>query len=873
MAANTGPAMLTVVLGPRGDADEILALLVDYSAVGLLDPFVWVYADDVGKGSVRATLVAHGHSSAVVLQQLLTGRRYDRVRVAALIPVDVPTGQQMPRGAEQGLEQVVRTSTVGAPITLLRLLFTHGSPTSAGYDPNLVLEGWHNLFVAPEDSVGPGLGPVALDGLTDPVEMAQHVMPVIASVAGLWSGIDEVVFDDVAVLPGHTLRAVRAFYRELDGAEAEDELRLELFDTGGRLPLPRGVAAPVVYVADDALAAQSVARALWTKHRDVLRGGRVEVGRPEPRPISTRAALKIFVSFLWAALRNAPSAWLAGLLGSMSSALATTVQHTVFGRSDSAFAVVARGELGDWQDIARGADEMSTLLDQEPGQQRQHVEANLTPLWVDYINGALTLADGGRRSSGIEPVGVGAGIGVLHNSADVVPSAADAFTAIPASLAAVIGVAQVAGGDVIGVEDLKSRLERTFSDGAAGVEARQAFARLTSWEETTGHSYAAQVGAILADFLGRARTEVANLVQWIRETANRPPVDEQLRRHQQVVATVTRTAGWTVFAALVVLLAIAAFGWVDWSFSMLVGGIVVAVYLVASFAMFILGQRHLFAALNKRQSQMDELEAMHFNLRAAVHDVSRMSVAYGQLMAWNRVLGEVLRAPFGPVDPARPPRPRIRYGLPRSVQIGVATPVSAHAESTADGLQQQLYSAGWLTGPWEQMLASASRRLRDEPSSLFRMRGAGSGSLLDDWSRAVAGGEVHAEGANSLWTRVQAMLDDPGSEIADALTAGVFSPATAERISSSEFNAILRSGDRPAAPFDASLFTDTAVTAGRSAVALDDTAVDRRGLGYRAVVVQAGEGLPAYDFAIFASAPAATAVDDDTPPDSGVLVF
>ena len=59
------------------------------------------------------------------------------------------------------------------------------------------------------------------------------------------------------------------------------------------------------------------------------------------------------------------------------------------------------------------------------------------------------------------------------------------------------------------------------------------------------------------------------------------------------------------------------------------------------------------------------------------------------------------------------------------------------------------------------------------------------------------------------------------------------------------------STDGRAAPFDASLFTHAATTAGRSAVAIDETAVARGGLGYRAVVVQASDGLPPYDFAIF----------------------
>jgi hypothetical protein len=874
MTADLRPLALTVILAPPGEADDILALLADYSAVGLLDAFVWVCAADRGRTSVPAKLVADGRTSSVLLQEVLTARRYDRLRVATLVPADAAADEQISRADEQALEQTIRASTVETPITLVRLLFTHGQAGPWTYDPALVLEGWHNLLIAPEDSAGPGLGSVTLERLSEPLEVAQYVAPVVASVAGLWNGVDRVVFDDMAVLPGQTLRAVRSFYRELDAAGVEDRLRLRLFDPTGRLPLPRGGTDQVVYAQDDVLAAQTVARALWTKHRDVLRGDRVDDDNEAPAAISVWAALRIFLSFLWAALRNAPSAWLSGLLASVSSTLATTVQHTVFGQSDSAFAVVTGDNLTNWQDIGRDADQMSTSLGAEPGP-KQLAHTNLMPLWVDYINGALTLGDGGRRATGIEPVNVGTKIGVLHNSADVVPSSADAFTEIPESLAAVIGVPEVAGGDVIGVEDVKTRLERTFSDGAAGIEARQAFAKLTAWEDRSKQSYAAQVSSILADFLGRARTEVGELVDRIRETADRPAMAEQLRRRQQVITTATRTAGWTVCAILIVLAAVAGIGWVSWKFSLVVGGILAAVYFAAALVLFVLGQRHLFAALNLRQSQASQLEAMQFNLRAAVQDVGRLSAAYGQLLAWNRVLGQVLRAPFGPVKPARPNPPHIRDGLPRSVQIGVAAPATADAESTAVALQQQLYATGWLTGPWEQMLQTASRQLRQEPSALLSMPGVGSGSALDEWSQAVASGTTHPEGANSLWTRVQAMFDDPDSGLADALTAGVFNPAVGQHISPIEFNGgVPQQRTGHPAPFDTALFTHTAATDGRSAVALDDTAIDRRGLGYRAVVVQASEGLPAYDFAMFAAAPDEAGFNDDMPPpESGELVF
>lgn len=842
---------ITVVLSPRGEADEIVSILTDYAAVGMVGSFVWVDAADVGGAVIPATLVNGNQVVGTGLQHVLTGRHYARIRVLVLVPADAAGDRRVPRGTEQAFEQAVRAAAVGSPMTLLRLLFTRGAPELRGYDPALVLEGWHNLLVAPEDSAGPGLGSAVLGRLSDPVDTARHVAPVAAAVAGLWEGLDGSPFDDLAILPGSTVRAVRSYYRRLDAAGIEDRLRLALFDKAGRLPLPRSPHHPVVYVQDAAVATQTMARALWTKHRDILRSGRYDVGGEEAQTISARAALRTFLAFLWAALRNAPATWLSGMLGSLESAVASGVQHTVFGRTNSAYEVVANAQAASWQDIARGADELSVALGVGP-QPNQIVQVDLSALWIDYVHGALTLSDGGRRSTGIEPVTVGAGVGVVANSADVVPSADDAFTAIPASLAAVVGAGTVTGGDVLGAADVRARLERAFTDPAAGVEARHAYERLFHWEQASRRSYAAQTSSILADFLGRARAEVGTLANQIRESADRTSIDEQLRQRQQAVATITRAIGATVFVVLVALAVIAGVGWVGWTFSLMVGGIVAAAYLVATIVLFVLGQRHLFAEVNLRKSQLGEIEVMHRNLAAALQDVSRLSTAYGQLLAWNRVLGQVLRAPLGPVQPARSQPVHIVDGLPRSTQVGVAAPQRHAADAAAHSLSQQLYGIGWLSGPWEQMVAAAARQMRSDPVGLFRMGGVGTGSPLDNWSHAVSVGTVRPDGAVSLWAKVQAMFDDPSGGMGDMLSSAIVNPATGERFSPSEFAAgVVTARSGPAAPFDAALFTETAATAGRSSVVIDDTAVDRRGLEFRASVVHVGDGLPTYDFAMF----------------------
>ena len=49
----------------------------------------------------------------------------------------------------------------------------------------------------------------------------------------------------------------------------------------------------------------------------------------------------------------------------------------------------------------------------------------------------------------------------------------------------------------------------------------------------------------------------------------------------------------------------------------------------------------------------------------------------------------------------------------------------------AHAIERRLYALGWLTQPWQDMVAEAAARLREEPDMLFRMPGIGTQSGLD----------------------------------------------------------------------------------------------------------------------------------------------
>jgi hypothetical protein len=848
--ATPSDAALTVLVAPHQHTDELVGVLGDYSAAGLLGAFVWVDAGDARGPATTATMVRDGRSESVVLQQVLTTKRYDRVRVAVLVPLDAPPEQRVPLAAEQFVEQVVRSTARGAGMTLLRMLLTSGRAAFSQPSSSAVVEGWHNLLIAPEDSPAPGLGAVPWGHLAEPLDLAQRAAPVVAAVAGLWAEVQQTPFDSVEILPGQTVRAVRAFYRSLDTAGVERRLRARLFDPGGRLPLPHGGQIPVLYLEDVPAATQTMARGLWTKHRDVLRGPRVGADDVATQAISIWAALKMFLSFMGGALRNAPSAWLSAVKGSVSAVLASTVQGTVFGGRESAFAVVASSQLADWQDLGRSAESLNAAIGGS-GAGGHLAQQDLSALWSDFVNGALTLADGGRRAKGLEPIQVGAGIGVLANSADVVPSRADRFTAIPTSLAAVIGVSDLEPADVLGAADLRARLQRAYSDPAAGVEARGASTELERWQQHASKSYAWQAGSILADFLGRARTEVAQIAEQIQRAATEISIDERVRARQQAIGTILATLTWATLGVVVVLAGIAGVGVIGWKYALITAGVLLAIYILVSLALFLFAQRDLFTLMNLRKSQENRLEAMQANLQAALQDVSRLSTAYGQYLSWCRVLGPVLRAPFGPAPTGRGSAPLISDGLPRCAQVGIADPGVERADDAAHAIQRRLYALGWLSKPWQEMVAAAAGRLREEPEMLYRMPGFQTASGLDQWSAAVASGQVHSTGAEALWQRVEQMFAEDNG-VGTALTGAILAPAVGQQVTADQFaTGVVDHRPGQAAPFDGSVFTDAAMTAGRSAVAIDTATLARPGLGYRATVVQASDGLAPYDFTLF----------------------
>lgn len=853
---------LSVIVAPRGPASGVLDVLQDYSALGLVEPFLWIDPAGVTPARVAAREVRGGRQYGTTLQDALSSGQRARVRVCVLVPKleDAPT---VPHEIEQRVAELAQATSGGASVDRIRCVLTR--PDSGHGTGDLAREGWHNLLVAPEDSRGPGRAHSLLEPSTAPLEIGRHAAPVVAAVLGLWTDADVAPLDDAQVLPGRTVREVRSFYRRLDASAVEQRLRSAVFATTSGTPLPREHGQAATHVEDVALATGTMATALWTKHASVLHGPRVQPSREPVKMVGPLDALKMLFGFLAASIRNAPAQWYAGMVNRVASSAARAVQGAVFGSAPAAFAVVVNGVSSTgfpagWEDLAEAGSRLDDAL-ATPGEPRTHeATAGLAGVWRDFTVGAMTLADGGQRDATLPAVQVGATRGVLRDVADCVPAADKDFTDIPGYVAASVGISRVEAADVLGAQDLAERLEHLSQDPAVALEVDRTRHALAAWRHERQRSYSAQVGGILGKRLLDVSAEIRHLVGALATAAQAQEPDAASRARQRRLARLMKVllAAFSVVALGGVVLG--GLSIISWTVAAVVAVASAIVWLVTSLLVFMNQQRDLFRELNRRREAIAQVEAMRTNLRQALRDQRRLASAYRQFLAWSGVLGALLRTPFGEAPASAAVAPALGDGLPLAARLGevvVDEPVLADAAAL---LRRDVFTTGWLTAPFEAAVNDIGRRLgpeayelRENPGRIFEVPGGPGETPLTRWKALLGSEGTGTSSADALWSSLLQSLAGTRSEIGDRLVAKVrpVGSTRAAAVPAAEFMADVDRPDGQTAPqwFNPAVLTDDARMRVSSAVELNRGTSTRLGLGCVAVLTQLSEGLPDYEYA------------------------
>jgi len=864
---------LTVFVAPAGKAAGIRDVLSDWSGAGLLDDFLWIEPAMVSGSRVNALSVRAGRLDGIAVASLAGVESFSRIRIAVIVPALTGESSVDPEVAQR-IAQFFESAFGSTPVTRVRAVVTRADQFTTG--PDLVIQGWHNIVLSPEESTGPGVGMSPLPHTTDAIDLGVQAAASLAGLLGLWSGISSSPLDAEHPPPGRVARLSRSYFRRLGTQKVEARLRRHVLSMRDGLPLPTQFGTASVYIDDTALATRTMADQLWSRHASVLQGPRETQTAAPARRIGVGEALRMLFGFLWAAIRNAPRAWLSGIVHSIKADAASLVQGAVFGSAPSAYNVVFKGVTSSgmpasWADLGGAARELDRVLEGSGSPRGHEARADLSTLWQDYAAGAMTLADAGERVSGLTPVQIGVQRGVLRRPSSAVPSVADAFVGIPPHLASTVDIDSVEPFDVLGIFSIEERLRAVADQPTMGVAASAAAHAVAEWKNAHTDSFASRVGTRIGERLYAVTGEIRSLLDIIRQAASADDLVSGVQATQKRLAKVIQVMA-IVFAVAMVLVGVLFLGSIISATVAIVGAVsVLLVWFVSTVITFARGQRELFALINARRELLAGEELARRNLVHALRDARRLADAYSQFLSWSRILGTVLSEPFGREDEAETPDETAVADLPLPVRLGTAEVDEGVLASAAAEIRRDVFTVGWLTSSWESAIANAHHALgargaalRAQPFAIFNERGDGDDTVLPEWAQSVTDDGIDPSIGDTLWLRIATDLEGPKQALASALLARVTDNRTPAGTSVS-LDVFMGGVDRPGGiahdRLDDSMLSDSARTSGESVVAQTHIDGSRLGLGRTATLTQLTAAFPEYELRTYAAAHSAARHD------------
>ena len=695
-----------VLVAPYEPGLQVLGVLRDWSAVGLLQEFYWVHADEVPEGlaPIPAVRISGGRAEPVELQRRLAViARPDVVRVCVLD--DLRGSLVAPAG-----RRVASVLNAASPATRQTLVHCLGATLGGSVDraPD-VPRGWHGVLIAPEDALGPLEARRQVLSSEDDLAVAMHYASGVSGVLGLWTGVPGLPcrLDGAMPPPGSQVRLSRGFFRRLDAEQVEADLRNALTQVQDGLPQPSKDGRPLPYVTDETAAVETAADNLLARHSWLLSAEREQVAPPIATRVGPLQALQMLLSFLWAALTRAPALWVKSVLDRGATRIAGMAQGSVFGK-ESAYEVVVAGRLPDgrlasMEDVEAAFEDVLEAWPQ--AQRHEELGHDQKVLWRDYVNAGLSLVDGQERVPDVPQPRVGASPAVVRTTGRVSPAPTAEYRDLPPYLTVALGVEAIAPWDSLRTESVLQHLDELSTDRQLARDAQATRPQILSWRAATQEgTFVGRVGSRLSRRMQELRLEIANLKRSIADAAREIDVDSSFVEQQERLA---RRMRWTFWIGLVAILAFVGAGWAGWlgwsTAAWWIFGLVIAWFITLT-VQFLLGQREVFRLLNRQQQLNESMGAHKRNLGASMADLQRVSAAYAQFLDRSRGLGAFLAQPLGPPVQAVADHVDLADDLPLAVQLGEVPAVPASVGAAAAIMRPKLFPVGWLQEPAEHAL-------------------------------------------------------------------------------------------------------------------------------------------------------------------------
>lgn len=744
---------LTILLTRSRTGEAVVAALRDWAAAGQLTDFVWVR---LGFGTLPDTTftVSGGELTVAHLPTLIASQAPQRVRLMALWS-DLEGDLAGMAAATVAQAEVLRAMNIGHLIPSALNLTREERFDAAGL---LILAGFHNLLLAPDDGLGPGDPILALPADDAIPVVGQTSAHAVATLGGLLPGLPESATDEFTLPPGAAVTPVRVFTRVIDASRVEAELRQDTLSLADGYPLVHENGVSSTFIDNIDLATSTMAAHVWNSHTALLMSGRVAPRLEPVEQVGFFAAIKQFFSYLWAAVRSAPGAWVTGMVHTGKTWVADRTTAALFG-AGSRVSVVVAGVASTTHDKMAAVRDLADALPQADGAHQVHHD--YSPVWRDLVGGSLTLLDGATRTSALPHVDIGGLRGILRSGALVAPGPESSFPVPDAHVRNVTEVSTIPVTDSLALRQLVRRcdaVDPTDPRAAAFSVARNG---ALQWWEGVRRTYAAKIGERLADEWEARIAEIDAYVRMIVEAQQAAASDDDLIRAQRRLSRWVRVLLIVVLALIIGTIVLGVLAIAGWLVVVGLCLIWVLVWLAGSLIAFLKGRKAVFQARHRRRQAMSHAEAAESNLRAALRDADRIADLYDLLQSWGVVLSQFVAKPLGREPQAAERLTVDAGGHAFAVQFATTDSDPLRVAGVAHTLRSLLFQPGWLSGPWTAFLASAAGdlgtkgvALRANPQALYQQRAVQEDQSLPLWAQHLAAQGANHEAGNLFWQNI-----------------------------------------------------------------------------------------------------------------------
>lgn len=743
MDGPSSTAAATVIITDGSDeAHALMERMAVWAAAGLVDMSWWIDGRSLGPtdiGGVSTPLNAAGllrieadrigsdGRRSVPFLQSLGENPYDvyRVVMVHMLPLGSSGDVGVARHARNFLEQLRPNLSTSSTIAQVNLLIPVTGTESV--DTQILQPGWRaNVLVSPEDEVSDRHTSI---GVAHPGNFISHAAVHVATVGGMWSGMDSGPFDrSVESADGEPDPiTIRAFVRVVRSLGVVDEIAVaaisEAGATGWDLPSdPKSGDQPLQAVNPGAVIEVALESAAELDGGMLRFNAAERIAAPAPAPIGILKALTLIFRYFWAALARLPEAAVGRLRQAVTELAEDRATEFAFG-DDSLFVARLDGKLADRDapssPLLNGVTDEATRILTLLG---SRTTVGPTPgLWQALRRFCFGIADGSELPSELPVAAVGSRRQLITRPDLLVADPDNDFFELAPYVVLGTGLSQWSGIRITTCDTyLARRLEADLVDAAGRIELaagsnptnddRQIkeqldneLSRLRNWISPRSTTFLWQLGERISGQLTKAVNVMTTaqpivVAGWsgidFTEPANR------LRRMHR---------SWliTVLVAISVIVAL----WL-WDRLRPYAPVGTPVTLIAAFVIaFIVFRRYIRAIFQweaRAQQTIANYKQAKLDLDASSQETVRLGVMYQQFVEWAEIIGWILHHPWAPYVGEEREEETLAPEAAQAIQMAQARPREDHIQRLGTRARRDLMHIGWLGARYEAAAQQAA---------------------------------------------------------------------------------------------------------------------------------------------------------------------